>query len=108
MSKTNTPKPHSISVNGNWAFYDCINKIKIENNDKLRIFWPDKSSESFTVRVLESSTRVSDMGNPWDCPTSKAFIDLQHNGAIIPIRLFEIKEIKAYFENDVSNRKKIK
>ncbi len=108
MAKTPKNEPSKFSVKGSWAFYDCLGDIQIEDKDKIRIFWPDKTEEIFTVSVLETTTKAQDMGSTWNCPTTKAFIKIKHNGSVINVRLTEIPELKACFKNDVSGREKIK
>jgi hypothetical protein len=83
-------------IGGSWSYNDAIkfpNKIEAEilkDGDIVEIRWPTGDQEH-KVRVSKApSITVSDMGNPWSCPVTHAFIDVQINGLNVPLRVIDL------------------
>jgi len=94
-------KPEAFNVKGSWSSYDCINGVQILDKDKIRITWPNGTKEVVTAIVHHSRETVSDMGTPYDCPVSRAFMNFGYMGSKITIRFTDCSKLKGEFVKDV-------
>jgi hypothetical protein len=102
---TNKIKYESFLVYSNWCYHICLGGIKLMSKDVIVLQWPNGATQRIHPRVVESSYQDSDMGTPCTIPTTKAYIDIEHEGATIAINLANVKGLKGYFVTDISDRK---
>lgn len=76
-----------------WEQTDSLNKEALKDHDIVDIKWPNEEVTRHKVYVLKNYVTVSDMGHPWNIPTSHACIDVPINGTKIGIRLVDIPNI---------------
>lgn len=96
----------SVLTHSNWCEYDCYGTPKVgddsrteptnlvHNKDNVMVKWPDGTIEKATIKVIESSMEVSDMGNPWTVPIRTAYIKARVHGVLVLVPLRQHKNIK--------------
>lgn len=80
-----------VETDGNWCEIDKLNGKQLKDGEKLIIQFADGTEETHSITVLEDSRQVSDMGNPWTIPISRAFIKIKYHGTEKPIRIVGLK-----------------
>ena len=65
---------------GNWGYWDTLNKIPLKDGEKLIIQWPDKEKTEEICRVRNGTYIYSDMGHEGRGPDDVAYIFVKvHN-----------------------------
>lgn len=76
-----------VTVGGNWSYEDQLGGTTLSDGEAVRVRWPDGSASTHIVKVLRSSQTISDMGHPAEIPIIRAFITIEHRGALVRVRL---------------------
>jgi hypothetical protein len=87
------------AYHADWCDIDRLDKIPLENGERLQILWPDGSKQYITIEVIKSSFEYGDMGHIYSGPRSKAYYNTKYNGLKITIPLCDkrilVKRVKS-------------
>lgn len=69
-----------IITRSNWGEYDQLDGIDLQAGEVLIVEWPSGTISEETVRIKETSQRVSEQGGFTDITTRRAYIEFDHHG----------------------------
>lgn len=58
----------------NWGYWDALNKIPLEDGEKLIVQWPDKEKTEEVCHVRKGTYTYVDMGSHGTGPNDVAYI----------------------------------
>lgn len=85
-----------ITKRSNWGYWDELDNTVLKDGEKLRVTWPDETTEIITVKVIDSGSTMSDHGHPFYCADVKAFAVVTVHGVegLVPLLGYEAERVK--------------
>jgi hypothetical protein len=83
-------KEHVPYVYSQWCYCDSLDGEVLRTGDVLDVTWKDGTSSRETIDVEESTHTVNDMGHPYDCGVTRAFISTLFHGGVAKARLLDL------------------
>ena len=89
------PEPETrfsdIYVGGDWSYRDMLGDKPLEHGERLKVEFPDGTVETHTIEVEDVRDQsYSDHGHNYPMRVTKAYIKLEHGGAIFLCRALNL------------------
>jgi hypothetical protein len=80
---------HRPYVFSNWCYLDSLDGRVLADGERLLVTWPDGSTSTEKITVLQNSETVNDMGHDCQIQVTEAYVQAVVRGAKMKVRLLE-------------------